>query len=160
MQTTSYDQQAEKFLSDNGITFRATLSDSKPAPWINDHNGSPFGTEAQKSRHHYRVTLSKGKPCTPEYTGNIRSSARLTFDFWGSIKDAEEGIKTVTPYDVLACISGDAHCPETFEDFCSEYGHESDSIKALQTFRRCSAFAKRLQAFFTAAEIEQLQEIQ
>jgi hypothetical protein len=60
---------------------------------------------------------------------------------------------------VLACISGDAYTPETFADFCAEYGYESDSIKSLQTFRRCSAFAKRLRAFFTGAELEQLQEI-
>lgn len=62
-------------------------------------------------------------------------------------------------YDVLACISSDAYCAETFKDFCGEYGYERDSIKALQTFRRCSAFAKRLRAFFTAEELSQLSEI-
>lgn len=147
---TEYDNQAEQFLTSNGIKFRATLSDSKTPAWSD--NG--------KHGHHYRVTLSKGKAGTAEHTGNVCSAARLTFDFWGSIADAEKGIKTVSPYDVLACISGDAYCPETFADFCGEYGYESDSIKALQTFRRCSAFAKRLRAFFTKAELEQLQEIQ
>lgn len=102
--------------------------------------------DARKHGHHYRVTLSK-------------PAARLTFDFWSSIKDAEDGVQTVRPYDVLACILGDAYTPETFADFCGEFGYESDSIRALQTFRRCSAFAKRLRAFFTAAELEQLQEI-
>jgi hypothetical protein len=102
---------------------------------------------ARRHGHHYRVTLSK-------------PAKRLTFDFWSSIKDAEDGIETVTPYNVLACISGDAYTPETFADFCADYGYESDSIKALQTFRRCSAFAKRLRAFFTETELEQLQEIQ
>jgi hypothetical protein len=79
------------------------------------------------------------------------------FDFWASIADA--GILTVSAYDVLACISGDANCPDTFENFCAEYGYEGDSIKALQTFRRCSAFAKRLNAFFTPGELEKLAEI-
>jgi hypothetical protein len=138
MKTTpnEYDTQAEQFLTSNGIKFRATLSDTKAPAW--GDNG--------KHGHHYRVTLSK-------------PAARLTFDFWSSIADAEKGIKTVRPYSVLACISGDAYTPETFADFCGEYGYESDSIKALQTFRRCSAFAKRLRAFFTEAELEQLQEI-
>lgn len=63
-------------------------------------------------------------------------------------------------YSVLACISSDAYCPETFKDFCGDYGYETDSIKALQMFRRCSAFAKRLRAFFTAKELEALSEIQ
>ena len=138
MKTTSneYDTQAEQFLTSNEIKFRATLSDTKAPAW--GDNG--------KHGHHYRVTLSK-------------PAARLTFDFWGSIADAEKGIQTVSAYSVLACISGGAYTPETFADFCGEYGYESDSIKALQTFRRCSAFAKRLRAFFTEAELEQLQEI-
>lgn len=136
---SEYDQQAEQFLTANAIKFRATLSDTKTPAWSD--NG--------KHGHHYRVTLSGNKV-----------KRRLVFDFWGSIKDADDGVETVTPYDVLACISGDAYTPETFKDFCAEYGYESDSIKALQMFRRCSAFAKRLRAFFTAAELEQLQEIQ
>jgi len=86
-------------------------------------------------------------------------SKRLTFDFWGSINDCQKGVDPVA-YDILACIGSDAYTPETFADFCSEYGYESDSIKALQTFRRCSSFAKRLRAFFTEAELEGLAEIQ
>lgn len=135
--TNEYDTQAETFLTSNGLKFRATLSDTKTPAWSD--NG--------RHGHHYRVTISK-------------PHQRLTFDFWGSIAAAEKGIQTVKPYDVLACISGDVHTPETFKDFCADYGYDTDSIQALQTFRRCSAFAKRLRAFFTAAELEQLAEIQ
>src|SRR5688572_19913177 len=172
MQTTDYEKQAQDFLDRFQIKFRATLSDSKVAPWQGRYNNG----------HHYRVTLSGGYVAHPR---------RLTFDFWGSIADAEklvqankdlqnmqlqmqntephlrinlrdllqEAEQTVTnlhpsPYDVLACISSDIHCPETFEDFCAEFGDSKDSIKALQTFRRCSAFAKRLRSFFTKEEME------
>lgn len=83
---------------------------------------------------------------------------RLVFDFWGSQNDAATG-RQPSAYDVLACISSDAYTPETFEDFCAEYGYEADSIKALQTFRRADRFAKRLRAFFTEAELEALSEI-
>ena len=135
--SNEYDTQAEQFLTSNGIKFRATLSDTKSPEWsVNGRHG-----------HHYRVTLSK-------------PAKRLTFDFWSSISDKLIGVKTVCPYDVLACVNGDAYCPETFKDFCAEYGYDEDSIKALQTFRRCSAFAKRLRVFFTEAELTQLQEIQ
>jgi hypothetical protein len=64
----------------------------------------------------------------------------------------------INAYDVLACISSDAFCPDTFEDFCSEYGYE-DSISARRTFLRCSRFAKRLREFFSPDELEQLSEI-
>lgn len=72
---------------------------------------------------------------------------------------AEKGTGHPSAYDVLSCISGDAHCPDTFAEFCGEFGYDEDSIKATQLFNRCSAFAKRLQAFFTPAELEQLAEI-
>lgn len=150
---SEYDIQAETLLSSHGLKFRATLSDTKTPAWKK---------EGEKTGHHYRVTLSKSARI-PEFatkTGTIKDKgARLTFDFWGSINDAKNG-KHPTPYGVLACISGDVHCPETFADFCAEYGYETDSIQALQTFRRCSAFAKRLRAFFTEAELEALSEIQ
>ena len=51
---SQYDIQAEKFLADNGIKFRAVCADSKTAPW---HNGVGRG---DMPRHHFRVTLSKG----------------------------------------------------------------------------------------------------
>ena len=154
---SQYDTQAENFLASNNIKFRAVLSDSKPAPWAMDEK--PFKTEP----HHFRVTLSKsGQKVGSQFSAlkNFRTdSKRITFDFWSSIADAEKGIETASAYSVLAWISSDANCPTTFDDFCSEYGYESDSIKALQTFRRCSSFAKRLNAFFTPGELNQLAEI-
>lgn len=126
-----YDRQALDFLSLHGIKFRANLAVPQKA---RDGLGN-----------HYRVTLS----------GKAR---RLTFSFWGSIKDAEEG-RYPTAYSVLSCISSDANTPEAFADFCNEYGYDSDSIKARDTFKRCALFARRLRAFFTEAELEGLAEI-
>jgi hypothetical protein len=149
----SYEKQAQDFLQKHRIKFRATLSDSKTPAWA----------DGDKHGHHYRVTLSKERPTYrlyEEIAEQAKPVYRITFDFWGSIADAEVGKTDVGAYDVLACISGDANCPETFADFCGEFGYESDSIKALQTFRRVSSFAKRLQAFFTAQEIEELCQIQ
>ena len=144
--SNKYDTQAEQFLTSNGIKFRATISDTKSPAWsVNGRHG-----------HHYRVTLHS--VFAPDRAKH--DTRRIVFDFWSSISDQIKGVKTVRPYDVLACVSGDAYCPETFKDFCAEYGYDEDSIKALQAFRRCSAFAKRLRAFFTEAELTQLQEIQ
>lgn len=140
---SDYEKQAQDFLAKHGLKFRATLSDSKPCEW-----------HTSTEPHHFRITLYRDKNhFCPEGRG------RLTFDFWSSIADAEKGILTVKPYDVLACISSDAYCPETFAEFCADYGYEEDSIKALQTFNRCSRFAKRLRAFFTPQELEDLSQI-
>jgi hypothetical protein len=130
-----YDARAREFLSKHGIKLRITLSDSKPARW------EPAG-------HHYRITLSRKN-----------GAGRLAFDFWGSVNDAEAG-KDPGAYDVLSCIGSDLFTPETFEDYCSEYGEEQDSRKALQTFNRAHEHAERLRAFFTdETEREELGEI-
>lgn len=151
--TTDYEKQAADFLEKFGIKFRATLSDSKPAMW------EPAG-------HHYRVTLSKPDGHASLYRGvkdgvpQKMRPGRLVFDFWGSKADMDNKRTELSAYDVLACISGDVHTPETFKEFCDEFGYDTDSIKAKQTFERANRFAKRLRDFFTQEEIEQLQEIQ
>ncbi len=127
--------KAAKFLADHGLKMRIHQSDTKPAP-------------REKAGHHYRITVTR-----PGTRG-----ARLVFDFWGSLADMEEG-KTTEPSAVLSCIASDIHCPETFEDFCGEFGYEADSIKAKQTFNRASKFSARLKAFFTDGEIEALGEL-
>lgn len=130
-----YATQAETFLTRNGLTFRAVLKNMKAPGWDGPHG------------NHYRVTFSQGR------------QRRLTFDYWGSNNDREAGTHP-TAYDVLSCVSGDLHTPETFEDFCAELGYDADSRKALATWKRCLTFSHRLKAFFTPEEHDQLSEIQ
>ncbi len=133
---SEYDKQAAAFLHTNRIAIAIVQSGTKHAPWATP--GQPCG-------RHYSVTLQK--------TGK-----RLNFDFWGSISDREKG-EHPTAYDVLACISGDVHCPDTFADFCAEYGYDR-TLENANMFRRCKAFARKLHAFFTEAELNGLSEIQ
>jgi hypothetical protein len=52
--------------------------------------------------------------------------------------------------DVLDCLSSDASGIEnarSFEDWCSEYGYDTDSRKAEKTFKTCEHQAKRLSNF-------------
>lgn len=142
-----YHAKANAFLEKHGIKFRATLSNTKAAPWEGEHETPGF------YRNHYRVTLSK------HYKTKGIYPARLVFDFWGSQNDARANRHPVA-YDVLACISGEAHCAATFKEFCSEFGYDEDSRSAYSTFKRCSTFARRLRAFFTEEELKGLAEIQ
>ena len=145
---STYEQSALDFLAKHGITFRATLTKTQKAPkWADD--GSAHGLQ-------YRVTLSR--ETRPGGVNAVHVSP-LFFDFWDSVAAKEKG-KTPSAYDVLACISGDVHCPDDFADFCGEYGYEEDSRAAFATFKRCAALARKLRAFFTAEEIEGLSEIQ
>lgn len=139
---SEYEKAANAFLKRHAITFKAEHVGVKLPPW---NDGPHTMTEDQ----HWRVTFKR----------TIGKSRRtLGFDFWQSINATSKG-QPVTAYDALACISSDFHCPETFKDFCSDYDFDIDSRKAEQTFKRASAFAKRLRGFFSEEEAADLSEL-
>lgn len=127
---SQYDQQAADFLTTYGIAVDIKPAKEKAPAWV---------APGEKHGHRYRVTLRH----------NNRPA--VSFDFWGSIKDREDGNRP-SAYDVLACISGDVNCPENFADFCAEYGYDEDSRKAEATFKRCHAFGVQLREFFPEGE--------
>lgn len=57
-------------------------------------------------------------------------------------------------YSILSCIRSDYYCPNSFEEFCSELGYNTDSRKALRTFEACREQSFKLQRIFTEKEIE------
>lgn len=133
MKTTTvsqYGQQAADFLTRYAVAVDIKPAKDKAPAWVG---------QGDKHGHRYRVTLRH----------NDRPS--VSFDFWGSINDREKGERP-SAYDVLACISGDVNCPETFTDFCGEYGYDEDSRKAEATFKRCHSLAMQLRAFFPEGE--------
>ena len=146
-EVNSYEQQATDFLTQYNIKFVIRRAEQQHRPaWIdpNDPRGNPdHGTE-------YKVKLIR---MTDE---NCRPT--LTFSFWGSISDRKNHV-TPDAYDVLACISADTNTPDTFKEFCDEYGYDSDSRRAEATWKRCHAFSKQLLAFFTSEELSALAEI-
>ena len=135
---SEYERKAEEFLQRHGLKVRATFKGDKCPPWCG--NQCCHGDR-------YRVTISR------------KGGGRISFDFWNSLHDMQEG-NHPHPYDVLSCISLDAYCPDTFEDFCEEYGYDQDSRKAFSTWKQCDTFAERLRAFFTENELKELAEIQ
>jgi len=85
-----------------------------------------------------------------------RGKRRFSFSFWNSFHDKQEG-NTPTPYDVLTCI--EKYDYGTFENFCSEFGYNTDSRKAEQTYQAVIKQYSKVIAFFTIKEIEELQGI-
>lgn len=138
-----YEGNAQRFLDRNGIRFRVTWKGGACPPW---------GPQVDRACNHvhgdrYRVNLIKRNP-----------PAQVSFDFWNSAADMQAG-KQPTAYDVLACISSDIYTPETFEDFCSEYGYDTDSRRTEKLFERADSFARKLREFFSETETSQLSEI-
>ncbi len=63
----------------------------------------------------------------------------------------------MTAYDLLASITKSE--PGTFEDFCGEYGYDSDSRKAETVYHSVIAEWRKVHKFFTASELAELQEV-
>jgi len=65
--------------------------------------------------------------------------------------------KLPTAYSLLACLQKSD--VGTFKDFCSEFGYSDDSIRALETYRAVQEEFEKVRRFFTASELERLQDI-
>lgn len=157
-----YNKQAKDFLESCGVLFIAEKAIPQKSPrWSKD---GKHGT-------HYSITLGKLKEkpsATVSYWGDakdnlIHCSTVIEFSFWNSLEakrkvDYHES-KSDKPreYDVLAGI----YTPvDSFEDFCSNFGYDTDSREAEATYHEVVELNKKLESIFTSEELEQLQEIQ
>lgn len=134
---TDYQQQAANFLTKHGITFSFKLANTKVPSW-----------DESRKCNHFIVTLKQGKK-------------KVSFDFFDSSNNYQKGVTTLDAYSVLTCCSSEINCPDTFEDFCSEFGYDQDSRKAEKTFRALKKFSDKLNKFFDTEEMrDDLSEIQ
>lgn len=130
-----YEKQAEAFLTKTGT--KCTIKYIGCGPYFDDDNG-------KKSRNIYRVTLRRGKRV-------------YSFRFGDSIHNTEQGNEP-NAYDVLACLT--KYDVGTFENFCSEFGYDTDSRKALKTYNAVCREYIGVCRIWNASERELLAEIQ
>ena len=65
--------------------------------------------------------------------------------------------ETPTPYDVLACLT--KYEVGTFEDFCGDFGYDTDSRTAKKTYKAVKREFGKVCEMWTDAEIEAMQNI-
>lgn len=132
-----YEKQAIDFLEATGTTFKAVLLGHM----------KQFIDDVEK-RDVYEITLErKGESYTfrfgqslvnsggehelkriQKYEDDCRKAGR-----WPSAEGYRRiKAKKPTAYDVLACLQ--KYDPETFEDFCDNFGYDTDSRKALENY--------------------------
>jgi hypothetical protein len=99
---TNYEKQAEDFMTKTGTTLKVKFQ--KYDKHFADDKGK---------RDIYRITLK-------------RAGQSYTFSFGQSIVNTGKGIQP-TAYDVLTCLT--KYDPESFDNFCAEYGYDNDSRK-------------------------------
>lgn len=84
-----------------------------------------------------------------------RGNREYAFTFGQSL--AKRGEKP-TEYDVLSCL--EVHEVGSFEDFCVDFGYDTDSIKAFKTYKKVADEFKNLSLLYSHSELEMLSEIQ
>ena len=126
----NYLQQANDFAKKHNVKMK-----------INSVNYCKHFSDDKEERYVFIITLS-------------RNGKKYTFNFGQSIA---AGSKEPTMYDILTCL--EKYESRDFEDFCSNYGYDSDSIKALKTYKAVYKEYKAVVRLFGDI-MEELQEIQ
>ena len=170
---SQYTEQAEQFLKTHNLEFRAVLVGSDCPTFCQDAEKDidmdkldTFPRRTHIHGKHYRCTIS-GK-----------ERGHVSFDFWNSYADCEhewyarnrfnahfslnkyrgKPVPKISAYDLLACLT--KYDPGTFENFCSDFGYDTDSRKAESTYHAVQKEYQKVSRFFTDAELVELQEIQ
>ena len=125
----NYQKQAQDFATKYGVKLL-----------INSVNYGKHFQDDRESRYIFNCTIK-------------RNGKQYTFNFGQSIA---QGSNEPTMYDILTCL--EKYESRDFEDFCSNYGYDNDSIKALNTYKAVSREYKAVNRLFGDI-MEELQEI-
>jgi len=91
---------------------------------------------------------------------NTETNEKITFEFWASIAKPE----LTEEYDILNafyCFVSDAvGATETFENFCSNFGYDTDSRTAEKIYRKCKKQLEKLQKIYNSDIYELANELQ
>lgn len=104
---------------------KATYKGTKKAEWSSDNFNN----------HMVKVT-------------NTETDQSITFEFWASMANPELN----SEYDILNafyCLVSDAIAgSENFEDFCSNFGYDTDSKTAEKIYRKCKKQLEKLSKIY------------
>lgn len=92
------------------------------------------------------------------YLSAISEGREIDFDAMGRSYSLKKVIKAPTAYDILACLT--KYNPGTFEDFCGDFGYDTDSRSAEKTYHAAMKEYGDLAQIFSPEELEEMEEIQ
>jgi hypothetical protein len=122
METNHSEKSLSELVEQYGITFKATFKGESEA--------EPDSSGRRWRRNDYSVTLKMGQKTlrTKFFTGFAH--------------------KSPTAVDVLYCLISDAQVGvDTFEDFCSNFGFDTDSRKDHAIWQKCRKMAPKVRKF-------------
>lgn len=108
------------------------------------HDHAKYFDTDKEERDIYKVTLT-----TP--------AGRYAFKFGQSITNSDQNTPP-TAYDIFTCVT--KYDPGTFDNFCSEFGYDTDSRSAEKTYKAVCREWKNISRLYTPEQLELMQEIQ
>lgn len=143
---STYETEARDFMTRNNIEMSITFKDREV---------NRIWNEIVK-RNRYSV-----------YIQNTDTDEAMRVIFWDSIYDTEHNV-TPTCYDILACLT--KYDPGEYEEFCSEFGYETEIENQFGRFTRnetaykiwracCDEWEKVKRVFGEGEILEELREI-
>lgn len=168
----NYTKQAIEFLEKTNTTFSAKFLKNdyhfKKDESKRDVYLITFERGSRKFELEFGQSLVRSTKLSDPVTGNeftmsggcLKGNKRITgnIDKYKSAQGLIE-IKGVPPtaYDVLSCLQ--KYDTDTFENFCSNYGCDTDSITALEIYKNCSKEYSDVCRIWSDEEIDELIEI-
>jgi len=163
---SDYQLRAEKFLADTNTTLSVEFVQH-----------AKYWDDDKETRDIYSFTLTRGSRSYTARVGNSLSNSlyHISASSWsiGPCKTLTGPIHSMSneqkvraslanklipdAYAILACLN--AYNPGTLDNFCSEYGYDTDSVKANKIYQSVLTEYMNLCALFTDKELETLQEI-
>ena len=143
---STYETEARDFMTRNKIKMSITFKDREVNRFWNENT----------KRNRYSV-----------YIQNTDTNETMCVIFWDSVYDTEHNI-TPTCYDILACLT--KYDPGEYEEFCSEFGYETETENQFGRFTRnetaykiwracCDEWKKVKRVFGEGEMLEELREI-
>lgn len=82
--------------------------------------------EKQKNYNNHIITVT-----------NIESHKKTSFEFWGSIVNPEISTEQELLFAFYCFLSDGNSALYGFEDFCANFGYDTDSRRAYKIFKAC-----------------------
>ena len=123
-------QTIKQFIKNNGLTITSDYADSNP------------NMANSENMNHYKVTIKRKFKLDGNHLDTRYGFKQMTIPFSQGLAHTESP-KLDT---VLDCLLTDSIGVDgvIFEDFCSEFGYDEDSIKAKKVYEACKNNSKKL----------------
>lgn len=175
--TTNYEQQAADFLAATGTTL--TVNFLKHGKHFDDDKEERdiYQCELKRGSRSYKFNFGNSLANSGKYKGhkhlclnsfgkflfteneyqNMRKRPGGSYTIKYNEINLNKDFKEPTAYSILSCLT--KYDCGSFDDFCNEFGYDTDSKKAEKTYNAVKDEYMNVCALFTDKEIEQLQDI-